>query len=222
MSRFTTPGPRRMLRPELPNRTSVTRANAEVSKHVPASPIFPNIFTSVLDLIRRLRVAWHVQRRVRREHGKRTPVIGGCTPLICQPPKSPRWCPWSPTASFSERQLVHGSELEIVRDVVIGLGAVARGHARRVPHELRPVRIRSLVDGLRSRCTPPYHQAILETPIQRHLERMVVVVCTAIEFPGVAVRPNCWNSGRPSSPEPGICEALISRNANPRTAADPT
>ena len=36
------------------------------------------------------------------------------------------------------------------------------------------------------------------------------------------VRPNSAKSGRPSSPEPGICEALMSRNAKPLTDADPT
>jgi hypothetical protein len=35
---FTTPGPRMVLRPTLPNRTAVGRANALVSNHVPSSP----------------------------------------------------------------------------------------------------------------------------------------------------------------------------------------
>ena len=42
---FTTPGPRIVLRPTLPNRTSVTRANAVVSKNVPSSPTWPNSST---------------------------------------------------------------------------------------------------------------------------------------------------------------------------------
>ena len=45
MSRLTTPGPRMVLRPTLPNRTSVTRAKALVSKYVPSSPTFPRIST---------------------------------------------------------------------------------------------------------------------------------------------------------------------------------
>ena len=44
-SRFATPGPRMVLRPTLPNRTAVTRANAVVSKYVPSLPTFPKIST---------------------------------------------------------------------------------------------------------------------------------------------------------------------------------
>src|SRR5262249_808639 len=44
-SMFTTPGPRMVFRPTVPNRAPVGLANAVVSNHVPSSPTLPSVAT---------------------------------------------------------------------------------------------------------------------------------------------------------------------------------
>ena len=89
--------------------------------------------------------------------------------------------------------------------------------------ELRPVGVGGLVDGFRPGVGALEQQAVLEAAVERW--PAASGRCCASGHPTPAwsvVRPNSAKSGRPSSPEPGICDALMSRNAKPLTDADPT
>ena len=146
-------------------------------------------------------------------------------PFNCQPPRiAAAGAGRRPLLRAAERQFVHDSRAGSCAGCRAPPGARLRSNTL-AAFQLNSVqsRVVGLVDGLRVGVRAFEQQAAREAPVERGLQRVVDAVRAAVPLPAwSSCARTSAKSGRPSSPEPGICDALMSRNAKPLTDADPT